>query len=732
MWQASRLLLAGVVWALLGVLLGGVASARAEGLCTDTWTGGVSGSWGVASDWSAGVPAASSVVCVGSGSTVTVGEAGATAGVLVVEGSLVISAGSLEVSGVLEASKLASLTIEGGGVLSGAGAVDITGTLVWEEGVMSGSGETAIERGASASILTASGAPCEGAKLSERRLVNAGTLTLGSHRNNGGALAMSEGARLENSGTLDDDAYGYSCRVLWATIVESAGSKHASSILNTGTFEESEGEETVMRTVDVPFENQGTFYGQAGGLGFGSNVVVTLTSGSVLKGLVGVSEARVSAADVVATGASLTVDGSGTFSVDPEDTVSVGSLVLREATIAGKGTLDIDSKLDWEWLGAMSGQGRTVLEGGATGEILEESSRAACVGASLKQRTFVNNGTITFDRPKFGYKLEIADGAHLDNNGVFKDESEGWSCEHYGYTIVGSHGEIVNTGLFERTAGEAPDEELYPQTVTVAFENWGQKAGLVFTNEIPAGRSAWGCTVENPSFPKREVAVEGGVCVGSGDLSETQTDFAVGGRGVGLDLARTYNSQAAQEGFTSAFGRGWTFPYSEHLSVEPVEEIVYEEGSEGEPVEKIVTRHVVRLAQENGSTVTFTEGGGESWKAPEGSPDTLTGSTSSGFTLTLETRDTYHFAGSTGRLESITDAFGNTTNLTYNGSGQLEKVTDPSGRSLKFTYNSEGLVKTAKDPMERTIEYTYEKGDLVGVSQPNETALRWAVQIRAA
>jgi RHS repeat-associated protein len=298
--------------------------------------------------------------------------------------------------------------------------------------------------------------------------------------------------------------------------------------------------------------------------------------------------------------------------------------------------------------------------------------------------------------------------------------STGYTCgDPIWHAILGGAStRIVNTGKFERTNNVGDNE--FPSYVDVPFESWGKTQGeLVFTDPVGGGSAAWGCSEENPSFPKREVDSEAGVCTTSGDLSESQADFAIGGRGVGLNLTRTYNSQAAEEGEESVFGYGWTSPYSEHLTVETIEAI------EGEPA-----HHVVELVQENGSTVEFTEGSGSEWKAPEGSPDILTGSTSAGFSLTLEDRDVYTFAGISGRLESITDRNGNATALTYNGSGQLEKVTDPAGRALKFAYYTSGyaddLVKTVTDPMEHVIEYTYnEARDLIGVTEPSEAALRW-------
>lgn len=133
----------------------------------------------------------------------------------------------------------------------------------------------------------------------------------------------------------------------------------------------------------------------------------------------------------------------------------------------------------------------------------------------------------------------------------------------------------------------------------------------------------------------------------------------------------------------------------------------------------------MELVQADGSTITFLEGSGETFTAPTWTQDVLGGSSSSGYTLTLENQTVYKFNGSTGRLESVTDRNGNATTLSYNGSGNLETVTDPAGRKIKLAYNSEGLVESAEDPMKYVVKYTYEKGNLTSVTQPGETALRW-------
>ena len=64
----------------------------------------------------------------------------------------------------------------------------------------------------------------------------------------------------------------------------------------------------------------------------------------------------------------------------------------------------------------------------------------------------------------------------------------------------------------------------------------------------------------------KSIAAGDPVNCATGNLTESQTDFAVGGRGPVLGMTRTYNSQfAAGESEHGPFGYGWTGPYSAHL-----------------------------------------------------------------------------------------------------------------------------------------------------------------------
>jgi RHS repeat-associated protein len=198
----------------------------------------------------------------------------------------------------------------------------------------------------------------------------------------------------------------------------------------------------------------------------------------------------------------------------------------------------------------------------------------------------------------------------------------------------------------------------------------------------------------------------------TGDEVETQTDLSVGGRGLGLNVTRTYNSRmASKQAAHGPFGFGWTGSYGAHLV----------ETAEG--IDTFVT--FATVYQSNGSAVVFEHNGPESKYYPVNPLTQGTLVYESGtyiYTLPNQTKQDFN---SKGRLLSETGRDGNTTTMKYNSEGQLESVSDPSGRKLTFAYNTEGEVTSVKDPMGHTVKYTYEAGNLKSVTQPGESSLRW-------
>ncbi len=182
----------------------------------------------------------------------------------------------------------------------------------------------------------------------------------------------------------------------------------------------------------------------------------------------------------------------------------------------------------------------------------------------------------------------------------------------------------------------------------------------------------------------------------TGNFWHTFNDLSVPGRGIPLDLTRTYNSMsAATEG---PFGFGWSFPYDMALSFPDA-------------------THVV-VNQENGSQVTFTEQSGGTYTAPPRVTATLVHNEDGSWTFVRRHRDTFLF-NSSGKLTQEKDLDGYVTALAYNGSGQLTTVTDPAGRKLTFAYTG-NHISSVTEPLGRVVKYAYdEAGDLTDVTDAN-------------
>jgi RHS repeat-associated protein len=200
----------------------------------------------------------------------------------------------------------------------------------------------------------------------------------------------------------------------------------------------------------------------------------------------------------------------------------------------------------------------------------------------------------------------------------------------------------------------------------------------------------------------------------TGNLTESETDLTLGGRGVPFSFARTYNSESiGLEGGPNGrpFGYGWSATFFDFLSANA--------GSAQ-----------VTVVQADGRTVDFSgyEPGVEgSLRPPLWSRDKLFEEHDGSFLFTLPDQVSYHFSGS-GRLLSEKDRFGNETKLEYNAKSQLTTVEDAVGRQLSLAYNGQGRVESVTDPMGHVAKYTYDsEGNLKTVTEPgeSESSPRW-------
>jgi len=203
----------------------------------------------------------------------------------------------------------------------------------------------------------------------------------------------------------------------------------------------------------------------------------------------------------------------------------------------------------------------------------------------------------------------------------------------------------------------------------------------------------------NPGAPKVAKVMCGiAVDCATGNDAEQQTDLAIGGRGPGLRVVRSYNALAAAEATEAGpWGYGWTGSYDASL---------------------VVSGETATVHQDNGSVVVFYKSGSEYTQG--GWDEARLVKEGSNYIYTLPSQTKLEF-NSEGRLTKETERRGNSNTFTYNAGKQLETVTDGASRTLTFKYNSEGLVESVEDPMKHVISYTYSSKNLASVTIEGKT-----------
>lgn len=231
---------------------------------------------------------------------------------------------------------------------------------------------------------------------------------------------------------------------------------------------------------------------------------------------------------------------------------------------------------------------------------------------------------------------------------------------------------------------------------------------------------ALACPVESPVNETQKTGVKneasiyffncyigGPVDCATGNQTEEETDLVVGGRGPGLGVTRSYNSQAAAAAKEAGpWGYGWSGPYGSHL------EINKESGA-------------ITVVQENGATAGFSLSGGKyvpgAWIQATLVKEEVEAKVI--YVFTLPTQEKLKF-NSEGQLTEIKDRNGNALTFTY-ASGKLTKAKDSAGRELVFAYNVGGQVESVEDPMGHVVKYTYESGNLATVTLAGEKEPNW-------
>lgn len=212
----------------------------------------------------------------------------------------------------------------------------------------------------------------------------------------------------------------------------------------------------------------------------------------------------------------------------------------------------------------------------------------------------------------------------------------------------------------------------------------------------------------------------------TGNTYITQNDIRLPGLGGGLTLSRTWNSISRSD-LPSAgmFGSSWGSTYEEYLYI----------GDD----------HTIAYARGDGSVWSFVLGASGTF-SPAPPPNTLftyrlvaPASVTAAFfysynnwTLILQNGEHRIFDSVSGKLLSIIDRNGNTTQLAYDASYRLTTVTDAAGRHLYFTYGQRQaglqgvyyLVAGVTSDAGVSLSYNYDNlGRLSQVTEPDQTTI---------
>lgn len=298
-------------------------------------------------------------------------------------------------------------------------------------------------------------------------------------------------------------------------------------------------------------------------------------------------------------------------------------------------------------------------------------------------------------------KTNVEEDAEYDacGNMVSSGKTEGWHVVGTEYTNSGWH-----AGEFEEVPPEEPATclgtwtELYVFTETFSdHETLSDSIEVHFTvaPEIP-DRATWGGS--NPAeLPCSQVCVGDPVNTATGDFSETTRDLSLPGRGLGLNMIRTYSSLGAKYRPWGRMGEGWWFSYEVKL--------FYDEEA----------RQAI-IVNGNGTWTVFDRNSKGQYVAPPRTLAELVEHEDGSYTYTVRKRLSYTF-DPVGRLTSIEDLNGDKTTLSYDKASRVTSATDDAGRSLTFTYNAADLVESATDSTGRSVSYDYnEEGDLIEVT----------------
>ncbi|MBT2655351.1 RHS repeat protein [Bacillus sp. ISL-18] len=177
----------------------------------------------------------------------------------------------------------------------------------------------------------------------------------------------------------------------------------------------------------------------------------------------------------------------------------------------------------------------------------------------------------------------------------------------------------------------------------------------------------------------------------TGNLSLSETDFELDGRGPDVTINRTYNSQDTGTGL---FGKGWYSNLEQKVTEQANGDVLFTDDDK--------TIHRFRKVATN------------QYEAPLGVYLELT-KDGNGFYLKDKDQSITSF-DTTGKLTSEKDDNGNKITYQYT-SGKLTSITDASGRIISLQYQTDGFISNVTYET-RVVSYTYNTGNLTEVKTP--------------
>jgi hypothetical protein len=351
-----------------------LTSVQPADITSVTWTGGTTGDWGTASNWSDNaIPNSDNDVIIPAGSTVTISSGAQTANRVQAAGSLSINGGSLTLA--TDSSVSGSFTLGNGATLT-------------TNGVFTAGGTSALGNFAT---LTGSGS-----------FVNNGTLTISNNLN--------LSANFQNNGTvnLTDSALDFENNITFTNasnatlnIAGNAAINYSGTLSNAGLVTSTSGL-TSYSSINSPFDNTGTLHVTGGTL-----TLLTGTSSGTFNVDAGAAldfNAGPDGSNYTFT-AGAQWNGSGLYEItnfmtvtitDPTVALTVQNLSISGYTtfsIAGSVTIPNGGNLTWLG-GSVTGVGSLTIDSGAT-------FSATNVTNALNTASFDNYGLATLTNSSF-------------------------------------------------------------------------------------------------------------------------------------------------------------------------------------------------------------------------------------------------------------------------------------------------------------------------------------------